>query len=117
MKSSYFVKFLLIILFFSCRKIDVVPSPIPKQTYIFDNKQIDVKNGDSYEYVLDKPGRYTLTMVDSISNQVVSREKIVGKTGINKLTIYTKTLQSKYLYLVLRDSVESVIGKTILLIN
>lgn len=100
---------------FSCRKMEI--NPVPQEKYLFDNKQISVTNGSIHEYKLNTAGTYTLTLIDSASNQVVSREKIAGKIGINKLTIFTKTLQSKYLYLVLRDSVGVDMGKTVLLIN
>jgi hypothetical protein len=56
-------------------------------------------------------------MGDSITNQVVTRERFKGKVGENKLKIYTKSLPIKYLYLILEDSTKTQIGKTAITIN
>jgi hypothetical protein len=66
-------------------------------------------------FTLEKEGIYTLTLLDG--NQVISREKFVGKQGKNSLTLYTRTIQTKYLYLVLQDSNNNQIGKTTIIIK
>jgi len=66
---------------------------------------------------LQADGIYTLTLTDNTTEQVVMREKIVGKNGVNSLKMWTKSLQSKYLYLSLEDESGKQIGKTLLLIN
>jgi len=48
---------------------------------------------------------------------VVSKEKIFGKIGDNKIKIYTKTLQSKYLYLVLENVNRKELKKTTLILK
>ena len=62
-------------------------------------------------------GTYTLTMGDSVTNQVITRERFTGKVGENKLKIYTSSLPVKYLYLLLEDESKSQIGKTTITIN
>jgi hypothetical protein len=58
-----------------------------------------------------------LTLVDKETNQVVSREKFTGQSGENVKKIYTKSLQSKYLYLLLEDINKAEIAKTIITVN
>jgi hypothetical protein len=76
-----------------------------------------VSNGSEIVFSLKKAGTYTLTMGDSVTNQVVTRERFKGKVGENKLKIYTKSLPIKYLYLILEDSTKTQIGKTAITIN
>jgi hypothetical protein len=52
-----------------------------------------------------------------VTNQVVTRERFAGKTGQNKLTLYTKSLPTSYLYLLLEDGNKSQVGKTIIIIK
>ena len=66
---------------------------------------------------LKSAGRYTLTMSDSVTSQVITRERFTGKVGENKLKIYTSSLPVKYLYLLLEDESKSQIGKTTITIN
>jgi hypothetical protein len=47
----------------------------------------------------------------------VTRERFAGKTGQNKLTLYTKSLPTSYLYLLLEDGNKSQVGKTIIIIK
>jgi len=42
----------------------------------------------------------------------VSREKFSGKMGENIKKIYTNSLQSQYLYLLLQDVIGKEVGKT-----
>jgi hypothetical protein len=56
-------------------------------------------------------------MGDSVTNQVITRERFIGKMGENKLKIYTSSLPVKYLYLLLEDESKSQIGKTTIIIN
>ena len=110
-------KLLLILLLTGCTK--VVPTP-PQPTSvkdIFSVLQSAVSNGDEVVINLKVAGRYTLTMGDSTTNQVLTRERFTGKVGENKLKIYTKSLSVKYLYLVLEDSTKAQIGKTAITIN
>jgi hypothetical protein len=56
-------------------------------------------------------------MTDTITGNVVTRERFAGKLGTNDLKIYTKTLSSPYLYLILQDQSGTQIGKTTIIIN
>jgi hypothetical protein len=63
-----------------------------------------ISNGDSISFNLQTAGIYTLTMIDTIQNQVVTREKFTGKVGTNTLNIYTKSLIQTNLTVVLTDN-------------
>jgi hypothetical protein len=111
MKRLAIILFLLV----ACKKEITAPTPVIKET--FSIPQNTVSNGDALTFTLKSAGIYTLTMTDTIQNQVITREQFNGKLGINKLNIYTKSLPSKYLYLSLEDSSKTQIGKTTLIIN
>jgi hypothetical protein len=50
--------------------------------------------------------------MDKETGQVISREKFNGKIGENIKKIYTNSIQSQYLYLLLEDVTKKEIGKT-----
>ena len=56
-------------------------------------------------------------MIDTTVNQVISRERFTGKIGANSLKIYTNSLPTKYLSVVLKDQDNNQIGKTKITIN
>ena len=60
---------------------------------------------------------YVLIMVDTIQNQIISRERFTGKVGLNSLKIYTNSLPTKYLSVELKDQNNQQIGKTRIIIN
>jgi hypothetical protein len=109
-------KLLFILLLLSaCKKIDVQPEP-PVVQDIFSVTESTVSNGGDIYFDLKAAGTYTLTMLDETQN-VITRERIIGKIGQNKLKIYTSSLPVKYLYLVLEDQSHTQIGKTAIKIN
>jgi hypothetical protein len=109
-------KLLIILLLLSaCKKIDVQPQP-PTVQDIFSVTESTVSNGGDIYFDLKAAGTYTLTMLDENQN-VITRERISGKVGQNKLKIYTSSLPVKYLYLVLEDQSRTQIGKTTIKIN
>jgi hypothetical protein len=109
-------KLLIILLLLSaCKKIDVQPLP-PTVQNIFSVAESTVSNGGDIYFDLKAAGTYTLTMLDENQN-VITRERISGKVGQNKLKIYTSSLPVKYLYLVLEDQSRTQIGKTTIKIN
>jgi len=113
------MKKLLFILFVSlvaCRKVQVIPTPVATKD-IFSVSQSSVTNGADITINLKSDGIYTLTMGDSVTNQVITRERFNGKVGENKLKIYTSSLPVKYLYLVLEDASKTQIGKTSITVN
>jgi hypothetical protein len=109
---------IILLLLVACKKTDI-PTPTPLVKDIFATSQSTVSNGDNIYFNLKSPGTgtYTLTMFDSVTTQVITRERFKGKNGINNLRIYTSSLPVKYLYLILMDSANTQIGKTTLIIN
>lgn len=102
----------------SCKKTQVIPVPVETSNIkLFSKPENALKNGDNVDFYLIASGVYTLTMIDTVKNQIVSRERFSGKTGINTLKIYTNSLPTKYLSVELRDQNNQQIGKTRIIIN
>jgi hypothetical protein len=110
------ILFILILSLVACRKTQVVPIPQPN-VRIFDVRESSVENGQEIEFELTKNGVYTLTLGDSVTNQVLTRERFNGQIGINKKKIYTKSLSVKYLYLLLEDENKSKVSKTTIIVK
>jgi hypothetical protein len=108
--------FILLVSLVACRKVEVRPEPKPTAD-IFSVTQSTVSNGADIIINLKSAGKYTLTMGDSVTSQVITRERFTGKVGENKLKIYTSSLPVKYLYLLLEDESRTQIGKTTIVIN
>ena len=100
----------------SCRKTQVMPIPQPIIN-IFDISENGIENGQEIQFNLIKSGIYTLTLGDSITNQILTRERFNGKIGQNKVRIYTKSLSVKYLYLLLEDVNKNKVGKTTIIVK
>jgi hypothetical protein len=111
------ILFILVLTLVGCRKIEVRPEPKPITTNIFSNAENTIDNGQEIQFDLTKNGVYTLTLGDSVSNQILTRERFNGQIGINKKKIYTKSLSVKYLYLLLEDTSKNKIGKTIIIVK
>jgi hypothetical protein len=112
MKKIYLI---LLLILGACTSDEFEPIP---ETVVFDTFAVAeniVKDKGTITFTLEKEGTYILTLSDG--NQVISREKFVGKQGRNNLTLYTRTIQSKYLYLVLQDTNNNQIGKTTIIIK
>jgi hypothetical protein len=115
MKKVCFI--LGLVLLSACTKIDV-PTPVAStNTDIFSVKESSVTDGQVITFTLKADGVYTLTIGDEATGQVVTRERFTGKTGENKLTLYTKSLPTSYLYLLLEDGNKSQVGKTTIIIK
>ena len=111
------ILFILALTLIGCRKIEpVIVIPVVT-TNVFSNAENTIDNGQEIQFDLSKDGIYTLTIGDSINNQVLTRERFNGQIGINKKKIYTKGLQTKYLYLLLEDVTKTKIGKTTIIIK
>ena len=118
MKWIKFIILCCVVFMISCHKEEIVPIPQPKASVdIFTQSESSVPNGDEIMFKLTSDSTYILKLVDKTTNQVISKEKILGKIGENKLKIYTKTIESKYLYLVLESANKQQISKTILILN
>jgi len=111
------ILFILCLGLAACKKVEVIPTPPPENIKIFSVAQSSVDNGQEIQFDLTKNGVYTLTMGDSTTNQVLTRERFNGQIGINKKKIYTKSLSVKYLYLLLEDENKSKVGKTIIIVK
>jgi hypothetical protein len=115
MRKIFFI--LGLVLLSACRKVEI-PLPVAEtNTDIFSKTQTEVTDGQIITFYLKTDGVYTLTIGDSVTHQVVTRERFAGKTGQNKLTLYTKSLPTSYLYLLLEDGNKSQVGKTIIIIK
>jgi hypothetical protein len=101
----------------SCKKVGVSPTPPEPNKEFFTSSEVTVKNGQTINFTLPVSGTYTLTMMDTIKNQVVTRERFIGKLGLNSLKIYTNSLPAKYLSVELKDQNNQQIGKTRIIIN
>jgi hypothetical protein len=108
--------FILLLTFVACKKVLVAPVEV-RVNNIFDAPQNTITNGQEIQFDLTKNGVYTLTIGDSVTNQVLTRERFNGQIGQNKKKIYTKGLQIKYLYLLLEDASKNKVGKTTIIIN
>jgi hypothetical protein len=98
--------------------MEIIPDPkieVPRD--IFKVKEVNVTDGGVLNFNLKSQSTYTVTLFDSVDQQVVTREKIVGKIGQNSINIYTKMLPFRYLYLSLEDENNNQVGKTLLIIN
>jgi|LakMenE18May11ns_1017448.scaffolds.fasta_scaffold9284664_1 hypothetical protein len=104
------------ILFSGCRKTQIMPTPQPVVN-IFSVRESSVENGQEIQFELTQTGVYTLTIGDSVTKQVLTRERFIGQIGQNKKKIYTKGLESKYLYLLLEDVTKNKLGKTIIIVK
>ena len=105
-----------LILLAGCTKIDM-PTPQPVVEKIFNVKESKVVNGQSIYFDLPSTGVYTLTLIDKDNGQVVSRERFNGQIGENIKNIYTNSIQSQYLYLLLEDVTKKEISKTTIIIK
>ena len=106
-----------LVLLSACTKVEL-PTPVaPTNTDIFSVKESAVVDGQIITFTLKADGVYTLTIGDEDTKQVVTRERFTGKIGENKLTLYTKSLPTSYLYLLLEDGNKTQVGKTIIIIK
>lgn len=115
------IKFIIlccVVFMVSCHKVEVLPIPTQKtQVDIFSVTESTINNGDTIMFKLTSDSTYVIKLIDKATNQVLSKEKISGKVGENKINIYTKSIQSKYLYLVLEGLNKNQINKTTIILN
>ncbi len=102
----------------SCYKEEILPiNPEPKILDIFATNESKISDGQEVMFKSELATTYIIKLIDVSTNQVISKEKITSKIGENNLKIYTKSIQSKYLYLVLEDGNKKEINKTTLILN
>lgn len=107
---------MFLVLLLGCTKPEL-PTPTPSVEKIFSVSESSVTDGQSIHFDLPSAGTYILTLVDVESGQVVSRERFIGVAGENNKKIYTKSIVSKYLYLILASADNAQISKTKLTLN
>ena len=110
------VTFVFILLLWGCTKPEL-PTPEPPVEKVFNVGESNVVDNQSIYFDLPSAGTYFLTLIDKETGQVVSREKFAGQNGENVKKIYTKSLQVRYLYLVLEDGNRTQLKKTTIIIN
>jgi hypothetical protein len=110
------ILFIFVILLWGCTKPELPTPPAPVEK-IFAVGESSVINGQSIYFDLPSAGVYYLTLIDKESGNVVSREKFTGQNGENVKKIYTNSLQSRYLYLLLEDVTKKEISKTTIIIQ
>lgn len=109
--------FLFTLLLTSCITEVIEPIPQPTIEKIFSLKESRVVDGQDIYFDLPSEGLYTLTLIDKESGQVISRERFNGKGGENIKNIYTKSIDSRYLYLVLNDNNKVELNRTTLILK
>lgn len=110
------ILFIFVILLWGCTKPDL-PLPTPPVEKIFSVGESKVLNGQSIHFDLPSAGVYYLTLIDKQNGDVISREKFTGQNGENVKKIYTNSIQSQYLYLLLEDVTKKEISKTTIIIK
>jgi len=101
----------------SCIETELELSEVISINDIFTLKENKIVNGQSIHFNLPSNGTYTLSLIDKESLQVISREKFIGQKGENVKKIYTNSIESQYLYLLLEDVTKNQIGKTTIIIK
>jgi hypothetical protein len=109
--------YLFLILLVGCSGPELQMPEVMIIDNIFSVKESIVTNGQSIHFDLPEKATYTLTLIDKESGQILGREKFIGQTGENVKKIYTKSLQSRYLYLLLEDVTKKELGKTTIIIK
>jgi hypothetical protein len=103
---------ILFIFLVGCTKPDLPLPEVLSVDDIFSVTESSIYDGQSIHFKLSSSGTYTLTLIDKETNQVISRERFTGQSGENIKKIYTKSIQSKYLYLTLVDGNNNQVAKT-----
>jgi len=83
---------------------------------IFSTLENRITDGQEIHFDLPSNGTYTLTLIDKENEQVITREKFNGVGGKNVKRIYTNSIQSKILYILLEDEFKTNLGKTTIII-
>ena len=109
--------YITLILLVGCSKPDLPMPEVLAKDDIFSVTESGVVNGQSIYFDLPSAGTYTLTIKDKETGQVISRERFNGQIGENIKKIYTNSIQSQYLYLLLEDVTKKEISKTIIIIK
>jgi hypothetical protein len=113
MKKLTLITLLLLV---GCTKPEL-PTPEPPVEKIFNVGESNVVDNQSIYFDLPSAGTYFLVLIDKETGQVISREKFTGQIGENVKKIYTKSIQVRYLYLVLEDGDKNQLKKTTIILK
>lgn len=100
----------------SCAEPELPIAPPTATVNVFSVTENRISDGQEIHFNLPAGGVYTLTIINKDNEQVISRERFIGKSGKNVKRIYTKSIQSKILYLLLEDEIKTNLGKTTIII-
>lgn len=118
MKWIKIIIFCCVAFIIGCTKMEIEPMPQPKPVVdIFSVSESSISDGEEIMFKLTSDSTYILKLIDKTTNQTISKERIIGKVGENKLKIYTKSIQNRYLYLVLENVNKVEIKKTTINLN
>ena len=118
MKWTKIIIFCCVAFIIGCTKMEIEPMPQPKPVVdVFSVSESSITDGQEVMFKLTSDSTYILKLVDKTTNQTISKERIIGKVGENKINIYTKSLQSKYLYLYLVNENNQQIKKTLITVK
>ncbi len=110
------ITLITLLLLAGCTKPEL-PIPEPPVEKIFNVGESNVVDNQSIYFDLPSAGIYFLTLIDKETGQVISREKFTGQSGENVKKIYTKSIQVRYLYLVLEDVDKTQLKKTTIILK
>jgi hypothetical protein len=110
------VTLITLLLLAGCTKPEL-PTPEPPVEKIFNVGESNVVDNQSIYFDLPSAGTYFLVLIDKETGQVISREKFTGQIGENVKKIYTKSIQVRYLYLVLEDGDKNQLKKTTIILK
>ncbi len=110
------ITLITLLLLAGCTKPEL-PTPEPPVEKIFNVGESNVVDNQSIYFDLPSAGTYFLVLIDKESGQVISREKFTGQIGENVKKIYTKSIQVRYLYLVLEDGDKNQLKKTTIILK
>ncbi len=110
------VTLITLLLLAGCTKPEL-PTPEPPVEKIFNVGESNVVDNQSIYFELPSAGTYFLVLIDKETGQVISREKFTGQIGENVKKIYTKSIQVRYLYLVLEDGDKTQLKKTTIILK
>ncbi len=110
------VTLITLLLLAGCTKPEL-PTPEPPVEKIFNVGESNVVDNQSIYFELPSAGTYFLVLIDKETGQVISREKFTGQIGENVKKIYTKSIQVRYLYLVLEDGDKTELKKTTIILK
>ncbi len=107
---KFIITLFFIVLITACSKDDILPTS-PQPMNIFSVGEYTIVDSEEVSFELQTNGMYILKLVHGQTNQVLSKEKIVGKVGNNKIKIYTKSLPTNNFYLILETQDKIEMGK------